>query len=516
MTFREALRAALVAAGNEVLVATTGEEGLRVAAAQRPNAIIVDGVLPGMDGATVIRRIRLDAAMRGIACVLLTGSDGEGAELRALDAGADSFVRKEEDMEVIVAKIAAAVRTAAAAPKADLASLLGPKKILAVDDSPTYLNELGDALRGEGYDVMLARSGEEALELLGVQAVDCVLLDLLMPGLGGKETCRRIKSAPIFRDTPLIVLTSLDDRDAMIDTLSAGADDYISKSSDLEVLKARVRAQIRRKQFEDENRRIREKLLHNELEAAETRAARQLAETRAALVEELESKNEDLEAFSYSVSHDLRAPLRIIDGFSAALLEDCGDALDDVGRDHLRRVRGAARRMGELIDDLLQFSRIGRADLHRSAVDVSRLVDVVVGDLRRSDEARAVDVVVEGGMVAQADPQLLRVVLENLLGNAWKFTSKTTGARIEVRTTTKDGASAFQVRDNGAGFDMTFAPKLFSPFQRLHTEAEFPGTGIGLATIRRIVERHGGHVWAEASVGQGAILTFTLPRREPS
>lgn len=172
--------------------------------------------------------------------------------------------------------------------------------------------------------------------------------------------------------------------------------------------------------------------------------------------------------------------------------------------------------MGELIDDLLQFSRIGRADLHRSAVDVSRLVDVVVGDLRRSDEARTVDVVVEGGMVAQADPQLLRVVLENLLGNAWKFTSKTTGARIEVRTTTKDGASAFQVRDNGAGFDMTFAPKLFSPFQRLHTEAEFPGTGIGLATIRRIVERHGGHVWAEASVGQGAILTFTLPRREPS
>jgi two-component system NtrC family sensor kinase len=513
MTFREALRAALVAAGNEVLVATTGEEGLRVAAAQRPNAIIVDGVLPGMDGATVIRRIRLDAAMRGIACVLLTGSDGDGAELRALDAGADSFVRKEEDMDVIVAKIAAAVRTAAAAPKADLASLLGPKKILAVDDSPTYLNELGDALRGEGYDVILAHSGEEALELLGVQAVDCVLLDLLMPGLGGQETCRRIKSAPIFRDTPLIVLTSLDDRDAMIDTLSAGADDYISKSSDLEVLKARVRAQIRRKQFEDENRRIREKLLHNELEAAETRAARQLAETRAALVEELENKNEDLEAFSYSVSHDLRAPLRIIDGFSAALLEDCGDALDDIGRDHLRRVRGAARRMGELIDDLLQFSRIGRADLHRSAVDVSRLVDVVVGDLRRSDEARAVDVVIEGGMVAQADPQLLRVVLENLLGNAWKFTSKTTGARIEVRTTTKDGASAFQVRDNGAGFDMTFAPKLFSPFQRLHTEAEFPGTGIGLATIRRIVERHGGHVWAEASVGQGAILTFTLPRQ---
>jgi two-component system, NtrC family, sensor kinase len=510
VTFREALREALEAAGNDVLVAASGEEGLRMAAAHRPTAVVVDGVLPGMDGATVIRTIRLDAALRGLACILLTGSEGEGAELRALEAGADAFVRKDEDMELILARVAAAMR-AVATPGAQTASLLGPKKVLAVDDSPIYLDALGDALRGDGYDVVLARSGEEALELLAVQTVDCILIDLMMPGLGGKETCRRIKDAPIVRDIPLIILTALDDREAMIDGLGAGADDYISKSSDLHVLRARVRAQIRRKQFEDENRRIREQLLQKELEAAEARSVRALAETRAALVAELEAKNEELEAFSYSVSHDLRAPLRSIDGFSAALLEDYEDKLDEAGRGHLRRVRAATRRMGELIDDLLHFSRVGRAALHRASVDVSQLAATVVSNLRSADPARKVDVIVEEGLTAHADAGLLRLVLENLLGNAWKFTSRAEHARIEVRAITQGGHRAYQIRDNGAGFDMTHATRLFTPFQRLHAEAEYPGTGIGLATVRRIVERHGGKIWVDASVGEGATFSFTLP-----
>jgi DNA-binding response OmpR family regulator len=511
VTFREALREALVEAGYDVVIAGSGEEGLRAAAAHRPSALVVDGVLPGIDGAAVIRRVRLDAALRGIPCLLLTGSEGEGAELRALDAGADSFVRKEEDMTVILARLAAAMRAAAVMPVEQAASLLGPKRILAVDDSPTYLNQLGDALRGEGYDVVLAHSGEEAIELLGVQLVDCILLDLMMPGLGGQATCLRIKAAPVVRDIPLVVLTALEDRDAMIDSLAAGADDYISKSSDLDVLKARVRAQIRRKQFEDENRRIRDELLHKDLEAAEARAARELAETRAALVEELENKNAELEAYSYSVSHDLRAPLRGIDGFSQALLEDYGDKLDERGQDYLRRVRAAAVRMSELIDDLLALSRVGRAQLRRTHVDLSLLAEHTVSVLRRSDPARAVVVVIEAGMTVHADPRLLHVVLENLIGNAWKFTARTAEARIELRTTTQDGTTVFEVRDNGAGFDMTYAEKLFRPFQRLHGDAEFPGTGIGLATIRRVVDRHGGKVWANGIVGGGATFSFTMP-----
>ena len=200
---------------------------------------------------------------------------------------------------------------------------------------------------------ILARSGEEALELLAVQSVDCILLDLVMPGLGGQETCLRVKATPLLRDIPLVMVTAREDQQSMVEGLGAGADDFIPKSSDFEVLRARVRAQIRRKQFEDETRRIRKDLLAKELEATEARASRMLAETRAVLVDELERKNKELEAFSYSLSHDLRTPLRGIDGFSQILLDDYSDRLDDQGRDYLRRVRRGAQRMGALIEDML-------------------------------------------------------------------------------------------------------------------------------------------------------------------
>jgi len=510
-TLRDELTKALEPAGYIVLTAASGEEGLQVAADQRPDAVLVDGMLPGIDGATVIRRVRLDAALRGIPCLLLTASDDKGSELRALDAGADAFVQKEEGAAVILAKLAAVLRgTAPLKPAEDTASLLGPKKILAVDDSVTYLQELADALRGEGYDVILAHSGEEAIELLAVQSVDCILLDLLMPGIGGQETCRRVKTTQILRDVPLIMLTAMEDRAAMIQGLGAGADDYISKSSEFEVLKARVRAQIRRKQSENENRRVREELLLKEMEAGEARAARELAETRATLVVELERKNKELEAFSYSVSHDLRAPLRSIDGFSQILLKDCADMLDAKGMRHLERVRAAARRMGELIDDLLQLSRVGRGDLSRSRVNLSGIASIIATELGNNEPERQVIFTIPDELFTDADSRLMKVALENLLGNAWKFTSKIAAARIEFGAEQRDAATVYFVRDNGAGFNMEYASKLFSPFQRLHRDADFPGTGIGLATVYRIIDRHGGQVWAEGGVGTGATFYFTI------
>jgi len=513
LTFREELHTVLERAGYTVLAATSGEEGLHVAAEHRPSAIIVDGVLPGIDGPTVIRRARLDAALRGTPCLLLTASEERGAELRALDAGADAFVRKGEDVEIVLAKLAALLRRADTAAMNETVSLLGPRKVLAVDDSATYLQELGDVLRAEGFDVVLAHSGEEALELLAVEAVDCILLDLVMAGLDGCETCRRIKAAPVVRDIPLIMLTARDDRTAMLDGLGAGADDYISKSSELDVLMARLRAQIRRKQFADENRHIREELLRHELEATEARAARELAETRAALVDELERKNRELESFSYSVSHDLRAPLRSIDGFSQALLEDYSHILDETGQDYLRRVRTASGRMSELIDDLLQLSRVSRAEIRRQPVALSALARSIAEDLQRQHPRPTADIIVHEGMTADADPGLMKIVLENLLGNAWKFTGKVPHPRIEAGVTWSAGAETFFVRDNGAGFDMSHAGKLFRPFQRLHSEQEFTGTGIGLVTIQRIVERHGGRIWVEAAPNQGATFFFTLRPR---
>ncbi len=508
-TFREALREILERAGYHVITAASGEEGLRLVADRRPDAVVVDGVLPGIDGSTVIRRMRLDAALRMIPCVLLTASDDENSEVRALDAGADAFARKDQNADVLLAKLQAVLRRATS-PAAAEASVLGPKKILAVDDSPTYLAAVSQALRGEGYEVVQARSGEEAIEALAIERVDCILLDLLMPGIGGKETCRRIKAAPVVRDIPLIMLTSVDDHASMIDGLAAGADDYVAKSSETEVLRARVRAQLRRKQFEDENRRIRDNLLKHEIEAAEARAARELAATRAALIVELEFKNRELEAFGSAVSHDLKAPLRAIQGFSRILDESAGERLDDEGRDYLRRIVAASTRMGELVDDLLELSRLAYGTLGRQRIDIGALAAGVLRDLAAKEPLRGVTTEVATDLIAQADPRLTRILLENLLGNAWKFTRDAATPRIDVDRLETPRGHAFRVRDNGAGFDPAYASKLFVPFQRLHATSEFPGTGIGLATVKRVVDRHGGAVWAESSPGAGASFYFTL------
>ena len=514
VTFREALRATLEQASYRVIVSDTGEDGLRLASDRRPTAVVVDGQLPGIDGATVIRRIRLDAALRGLPCLLLTASEERGAEVHALEAGADAFVRKDEDTALILARLNAVLRSAGgrsqdAGPERGTASLLGPKKILAVDDSETHLQELASALRTDGCEVVLARSGEEALELLGVQQVDCVLLDLLMPGIGGRETCRRVKSSADTRDIPVVMLTAVEDREAMIQGLGAGADDYIAKSGDFDLVRARVHAQIRRKQFEDETRRIREQLLRAEVEAVEARAAREMAEQRAALVAELEAKNEELEAFSYSVAHDLRAPLRSIDGFGLALLEDYADRLDDDGRQYLNYVRESAQQMSQLIDDMLALSRVTRGEFERTRFDLSRIARSVGAELARAAPARQVDFIVADGLTGEGDARLVTIVMENLLGNAWKYSQQRELAQIEVGVLAGE-PPVFFVRDNGAGFDMAYAGKLFGMFQRLHANSEFEGTGIGLATVQRVIRRHGGRIWADAAPGRGATFFFTL------
>ena len=219
-----------------------------------------------------------------------------------------------------------------------------------------------------------------------------------------------------------------------------------------------------------------------------------------------EAASRELEAFSYSVAHDLRAPLRGIDGFSQALVEDYSAVLDDTGKRYLGRIRDGAQRMAVLIDDLLALSRVTRAELARQPVDLTAIAQASAARLQRSEPTRDVAIEIAPNLTANADPRLLAIALDNLFSNAWKFTSKSADAKIEL---VSDG-SAFVVRDNGAGFDMKYEKKLFGVFQRLHTEAEFPGTGIGLATVARIIHRHRGRVWATGAVGQGAAFHFTL------
>ena len=225
---------------------------------------------------------------------------------------------------------------------------------------------------------------------------------------------------------------------------------------------------------------------------------------------QLEAANEELEAFSYSVSHDLRGPLRRMDGFSRMLLEKHTDELDEQGRHYLDRVRAGSQQMGELIDDLLKLSRITRSEMTRGPLDLSAIAPRIADELRQTQPGRDVEFVLQKGITVEGDGQLLRVVMENLLGNAWKFTGKQDKARIEFGTEEREGQKVCFVRDNGAGFDMAYAEKLFGAFQRLHRVDEFEGTGIGLATVQRIIHRHGGRVWAEGAIGKGATFYFTL------
>jgi signal transduction histidine kinase len=242
-------------------------------------------------------------------------------------------------------------------------------------------------------------------------------------------------------------------------------------------------------------------------------AARLLRRRDVELLErttQLETANRELEAFSYSVSHDLRAPLRAIDGFSEALEIDCGDELSEGARDSLRRVRAAAGRMSTLIDELLNLSRLSRMELTRAPVDLGESASAILADLSKRCPGRAVDLQIASGLIAQADHEMVQIALQNLIDNAWKYTSKTVCARIEVGASPNGAVRVFHVRDNGAGFDMAHATRLFGAFQRLHHDRDFEGTGIGLAIVHRIISRHGGRIWAEGAVGAGATFYFTL------
>jgi two-component system sensor histidine kinase/response regulator len=379
--------------------------------------------------------------------------------------------------------------------------------ILLVDDQPANLVALEAMLQGLGQNLIKAESGREALKWLLTHEFAVILLDVKMPDMDGFETATLIRQRDKSRHTPILFLTAADKtQNHAVRGYAVGAVDYLVKPVVPEFVRSKVAVFVELAKKSELLRRQARLLLESE------QAALELAETRAELVRELEHKNRELESFSYAVSHDLRAPLRRIDSFSRAVLESQGEKLDDQGRRYLERVREASQHMSQLIDDVLYLSRVTRAELRDQEVDLSAVANLILTRLQESDPARKIETRVRPGVVVTGDGQLLRIAMENLLENAWKFTSKQPEARIEFGVTNASGEPTYFIRDNGAGFDMTYADRLFGPFQRLHPQGEFPGSGIGLATVQRIIHRHGGRVWAEGLPSQGATFQFTLGR----
>jgi len=378
-----------------------------------------------------------------------------------------------------------------------------PVRILLVEDNPGDARLIQETLadsRGAAFDLETADRLATGLERLRSGGIDVVLLDLTLPDSGGAATFGAVNlAAPHI---PTIVLTGLGDEALALQVVREGAQDYLVKGqADGEMLARAIRYAIERQHIRLELKRAEEAVrqLNEELE--------QRVRQRTA---ELEAANHELEAFTYSVSHDLRAPLRHVNGFVRILVDEFHDDLNAQAQHYLDRIEEGARRMGRLVDDLLNLARVGRQHPQPRATALGSVVREVISELGPELAGREIDWRVADLPEVRCDPGLLHVAFTNLLSNAVKYTRPRSRPVIEVGQTTRDGERAFFVKDNGVGFDMKYADKLFGVFQRLHRADEFEGTGVGLATVQRIVHKHGGRIWAEAELDRGAAFYFTL------
>ncbi len=424
-------------------------------------------------------------------------------------------------------------------------------KILIVDDSPGNQRLLRAVLEDEDYEVVVASDGLAALELLKrEQNVDAIISDILMPRMDGYRLCYEVRKSESWHSLPFIfytaTYTSPSDEKLCYDL---GGDKYLQKPAPAETILTALQEAMtnswRNQPYlglplsesdvtKEYSERLVAKLEAKNVELAQ--AKQRLEETNRRLQQagddlkkanedlelrvrqrtsELQSANEKLEAFSYSVSHDLRTPLWVIGNFSETVLNNAGPKLDPQDAKHLQKIHLSARRLSSLIEAMLELSHVSNAPLYRLPVDLTAMASEVIAELRQSETERNVEIQIAPGLTTTGDQRLLRTALMNLLANAWKFTSKSPGARIEFGKSKDTVNSPYFVRDNGAGFDMAFANKLFTAFQRLHTRSDFEGSGIGLSTVQRIIQRHGGKIWAEGAPDKGATFYFTLGEVAP-
>lgn len=409
----------------------------------------------------------------------------------------------------------------------------GSIHILIAEDSVVQAKRLKFLLEENGFEVSVAGTGEQALELLQEKKPMIIISDIVMPGMNGYELCSRIKADKELCTIPVILLTSLSDPLDIIKGLQSGADNFITKPYDADYLLTRIHYLLANRNMQrsggaemvieiifrgerfainSEKKQILDLLLsvyeaavqrNDELVRAQTELQK--------LNEDLLAANDELEAFAHTVSHDLRSPLTIILGYIQLIRDEKGANLDEETLGFLHTVIKSAKGMADLIEDLLNFARSGKAAIQLQETNLADLAQKTISQQKIKSPGRSVKVEIEPRMMVKADPHLMGIVLDNLIGNAWKYTSKKPEATIQIWMEKQGNEHVCVIRDNGDGFDQKDYYKLFGAFQRLHTSNEFPGTGIGLATVKRILERHGGRVWAKGEKGAGATFYFSIP-----
>jgi two-component system NtrC family sensor kinase len=507
--------------GLEVIHVASAELALAALKASLPDVIVLDYHLPGMNGNEFCRQIRLNVNSRAIPVLMLTAEDSNLAEMQGLASGADDYVAKSSDPDMLRVRVLALLRKTEGTPAVvAVENRFSRARLLAIDDSPTYLSWITTALEAEHYSVEAVADPNHAIARLKETSFDCVLIDFDMPRVDGAEVCRIIRrmhrnSGP---EIVLVILTSHDDKRRMRECFEAGADDYISKSSDFAVTKARIHALLRRKFLIEENRRIFEEIKEKELDALRARAAGEAARVRAEMADQLavanrqlEHANQELEHFAHTAAHDLREPLRKIRIFSQLLQTKTAGSLDEEASKWLGYCVQGAAQMDQLIRDLLLYAettKVSEAPQKPVALDDTLKkalanLEVIIADTNARVMAAPLPVLL-------VDEIRVQQLFQNLIGNAIKYRRDEVSPQVRISVELKNGLWTFTVADNGIGIQPQYWHKVFELFQRLDP-GTYPGTGLGLAICKRIVDQFGGSIWVESEPGRGSIFRFTIP-----